>query len=304
MPKVSAIVPVYNGASYLSCAIDSIRAQTLQEWELVIVDDGSTDASGDIARTYAVADRRIRAVRQPNGGVAVARNRGLAEVDPGNPGYVFLDSDDYWQPDALQVMSTFLNSHPNAVAVHGLTRFVDASGTAVRGDEGEQLSLQRYVRKGQHLKRDPSVGPLTFATLARRNVILSSGAVLIRGDALRRVGGFDQSIAPVADWDMWLRLCRLGEIGLVNRVVLSYRQHGASMSQDFGHMLTASRALFRKHLAIPGHSSEQAHLLRIGRRYRWRDVLGQRSVLARRHLSQRQWSQAFRQLSRAMGELT
>ena len=134
-------------------------------------------------------------------------------------------------------------------------------------------------------------------------MILSSGAVLIRHEVLHQVGGFDQRIAPVADWDMWLRLCRYGEVGLVNKLVLNYRQHEASMSQDCGIMLSASRDLFRKHLAIPEYSAEQALLLRIGRRYRWRDVLGQRGALARHYASHRKWLQALQQLYQAMVDL-
>lgn len=303
MPEISIVIPVYNGAPYLAHAIDSVRAQTLRDWRLVIVDDGSTDASGMIAQTYASIDGRIRVVRQPNGGVAVARNRGSAEADIGTAAYTFLDADDYWQPSALREMSAYLASHSNSIAVHGLVRYINAAGAAVRPGEGERLSRERYVRTGMRLRPDPSAGSLTFATLVRRNVILSSGSVLIRGSAMRRVGRFDQSIAPVADWDMWLRLSTLGEIGLLNSLVLNYRQHGASMSQNSDRMLSASRVMFCKHLATPGYTAEQALLLRIGRRYLRLYALAQRSVLFRRTISQRKWSEAIRQLYQAMGEL-
>jgi glycosyltransferase involved in cell wall biosynthesis len=302
-PRISVIIPVYNCASYLSQALDGVRAQTVQEWELIIVDDGSTDDTGGIARSYVAADSRVRIIRQPNSGVAVARNRGFAEAHKGTELCIFLDADDFWQPDALQVMSSYLDDHQNAVAVQGLARFVDANGAAVEGNMGERQSRQRYVRHGQRLKRRLSAGPLNFATLARKNVVLSSGAVLIRSGHLRCVGGFDQSLAPVADWDMWLRLCRVGEIGGVNRVVLNYRQHGSSMSHDAGKMLSASNDLYRKHILTPGHTLEQALLLRIGRRYRYRDILGQRSVLAQQYIRQRNWSQVVRQIYEAKRDL-
>lgn len=303
VPTVSVVIPVYNGASFLSQAIESVKAQTLREWELVIVNDGSIDSSGAIAQSYA-ADGRIRVIHQSNGGVAAARNRGLAETGADTALCTFLDADDYWQSDALSILCTALDRNPSMIAVRGLARYVSTRKETVRDNEGEQLSRKAYVRVGPRLKASPAVGKLTLATLARRNVILSSGAVIIRQTVLRRVGAFDQIIAPVEDWDMWLRLCCLGEVGLVNKVVLNYRLHSANASLDSGKMLDASKQLFCKHLSMPGYSAEQVQLLRIGRRYRRLYALGQRYVLARKCLSQRHWAQALQQLREALNELT
>src|SRR4051794_12443772 len=104
MPAVSVIMPAFNAGPYLSSAVDSVCAQTYEDWELLIVDDGSTDDTARIADSYALRDSRVRVVHQPNGGISSARNRALAAADPGSVFLAFLDSDDVWYPGALATL--------------------------------------------------------------------------------------------------------------------------------------------------------------------------------------------------------
>src|SRR2546421_13123372 len=104
LPMVSVVIPVYNGERYLAEAIESVLAQTICTWELVIVDDGSADGTPGVAQRYAGRDARIRVVRQANGGVAAARNRGMQETDPSSEYVIFLDHDDVWEIDALETL--------------------------------------------------------------------------------------------------------------------------------------------------------------------------------------------------------
>src|SRR5678816_1429776 len=104
MPKVSVITPVYNGQSYIDTAINGLLSQTLQDWELIVVDDGSTDSTPQILEKFT--DQRIRIIKQQNGGEARARNVGLHNV---TGEYVaFLDADDFYFPTALEELSAFL----------------------------------------------------------------------------------------------------------------------------------------------------------------------------------------------------
>src|SRR5579883_1725222 len=102
--RVSVVIPTYNGEKYLAQTIESVLAQTLRDWELIIVDDGSQDNSPGIACDYAREEPRIRVVRQSNQGIAGARNRGLAESRPDAEFVAYLDHDDLWMPDALEAM--------------------------------------------------------------------------------------------------------------------------------------------------------------------------------------------------------
>lgn len=115
---VSIIVPVYNAELYLKECVDSIRRQTHLDWELILVDDGSTDASGFIIDRYAESDRRIRALHFDNGGLSVARNRGL------NAAYgehiIFVDADDMLHPRFVEIMMHHANKHPFHIIACGM----------------------------------------------------------------------------------------------------------------------------------------------------------------------------------------
>ena len=123
-PLVSVIIPVYNGARYLGAALESVFAQTYREFEVIVVDDGSTDESGVIAQGF----RDVRYLQQPNQGVAAARNHGL-EAARGEF-FAFLDQDDLWTPDKLKLQVEYLLSHPDVG--YTLTQqkyFLDPGGT-------------------------------------------------------------------------------------------------------------------------------------------------------------------------------
>lgn len=102
MPSVSIVLPVYNGENYLAEAVDSVIGQAFHDWELIIVDDGSTDSSGAVADKYLMADSRVRVIHAPNGGLSVARNRGIEAARA--PWIYFLDADDAMHPFALEAL--------------------------------------------------------------------------------------------------------------------------------------------------------------------------------------------------------
>src|SRR5437762_10548606 len=109
---VSVVVPAYNAGKYLGLTIESVLAQTYTDWELVIVDDGSTDDTWEVAGAYARSDPRVMRVQQPNRGQAVARNRGLQECHGAARYVAFLDADDLWEQDALQRLLQTLEATP------------------------------------------------------------------------------------------------------------------------------------------------------------------------------------------------
>lgn len=216
--SVSVIIPAFNTDQFISHTLDSVIAQSKEDWEAVVVNDGSTDATGEIACQYSKIDSRIRVANQDNRGVAESCNEGLLKSDPARPLALFLHSDDMLESDALSELSSLLYSKSDAPAAHCESRCVDAAGRPL--DCGY---LNRYVLSHDAKAVRLETGPTTSQTLAIENCIRSPGAVLIRKSALAEVGLWDQTIAGTEDWDMWFRLSRLGGLAYTPRVLFVYR---------------------------------------------------------------------------------
>jgi glycosyltransferase involved in cell wall biosynthesis len=268
--QISVIIPAYNAARYLPETIESVLAQTVSDWELIIVDDGSNDATLEIARSYAAGDARIRAYTQANGGVASARNAGFVVSDRAAPYICYLDNDDAWQPDALATLLSALESRPDAVAACGLPESMDAYGEPFANDTVQAYCRERYAVQGAALVRVTEDAPTTFACLAVRNCIITPGLVMIRRSAHERAGTFDESLSGCDDWDMWLRLCRFGDIAFVNRVVLRYRLHAANQTLLHNAMDRGETLLYAKLFAYAEETPQRREQLRAGYRFRAR----------------------------------
>ncbi len=215
-PVCSIIVPVYNAQTHIARTLESVCAQTLTQWELIAVDDGSCDDSSRIVREFADRDSRICPIRQSNGGVAVARNRGFIESNPASPYVIFLDHDDTWPPEALATLVAALEADPTACGAHGWARYIDAedrphtpefiaqhhnllddavrnrrtvvSNTTSSNAQRTTPNTQEYQPTSNHLPLDiesrPDASRTGFATFAVNNCILSPGAVLLRRSML------------------------------------------------------------------------------------------------------------------------
>lgn len=204
-PRISVVMPVYNAARYLRSAIESVLAQTYPHFELVLVDDGSTDASLAIAEEYARADPRIRIVRNPrNLGVVQARNRALAEADPASTYLAVFDSDDICLPNRLRMQVDFLEAHPDHAAVGGHTLVID--------EDGGEIGARRY--------------PATHAEIVRvitRYSPIAHPTAMIRRTALEAVGGYRAEYPRCHDYDLWLRMASQFKIANIDAFTLKYR---------------------------------------------------------------------------------
>lgn len=210
-PLVSVIVPVFNGRDFLEAAIDSALAQTVS-LEIVVVDDGSTDGSGDIAATIAERHPRVRLIRQTNRGLAGARNVGLYQS---RGMYVaFLDADDLWLPRKLETQVPFL----------GEDRVVFSDAFVMRG---ASTCEERIFARGT-LDR-----PIDFERLLEHNLVPILTAVIGRR-LLLDVGGFDEELRSVEDWDLWLRLCLTRDVEFVAiaEPLACYRVNPDGLSSD------------------------------------------------------------------------
>lgn len=208
-------MPCYNAATHLPRSVASVRSQGFADWELIVVDDGSTDGSADVLRALAYEDRRIRTVFQANAGAAIARNRGL-QLAQGRY-TAFLDADDTWHPDFLAEMVGALESHPEA-------------GLAYCGWQNIGLG---GGRDDPYVPPDYEAGDKT-ATLLRSCPWPIHGA-LTRSELIRQAGGFDEHLRSCMDYDLWLRLGTTHRLVRVERVLAFYHHYG-------GTQITASLA--------------------------------------------------------------
>jgi glycosyltransferase involved in cell wall biosynthesis len=213
---VTVVIPCYNQAGYLGEAIESVRAQTYRSFEIVVVDDGSTDATAAVAGSYP----EVRLLRQRNAGLSAARNVGL-ELSCGDY-LVFLDADDRLLPNALRDGIESLARHPQAAFTSGHYRFI-------RGDGSTKSEFPQ-----QPIECPPYEGML------RGNYIGMHSTVMFRRAIFDDVGVFDTSLCSCEDYDLYLRITRRYPVARHDRLVAEYRRHDASMSVRAGQMLDAA----------------------------------------------------------------
>lgn len=296
--QVSVIIAAYNAEKFLAETLDSVRAQTHQDWELILVNDGSRDQTEAIAQAYAARDPRMRIVSQANGGVSAARNRGIDEVCQTSEAVTFLDGDDLWMPDALETMVGALEANPAALAAHAVALYVDEQGRPSRLAHHEDWGRERSGLQDGHLIDWPAETPTTFMVLACFNCI-PVGAVIIRRAALEAVGHFDLSLTIGEDWDLWLRLSRRGDIAFADRIVLHYRQHAHNATGQKRSMRQGELILARKLVTSGDNTPEQAQIARLGYRCRERHYGALRLRWARDCWGCRSYIEAAKQLRHA-----
>jgi glycosyltransferase involved in cell wall biosynthesis len=213
---VSVVIPCYNQAHFLGEAIESVLSQTYKRFEIIVVDDGSTDDTAEVAARYPA----VRCIRQRNKGLSAARNSGL-NASCGSF-LVFLDADDRLLPEALQKGLDCLNAHPECALVYG--RYVNINADA------------SFLTPGA----DPRPQSEPYLELLRRNFIGTTAAAMFRRSVFSSVRGFSTELAACEDYDLYFRIVREFPICCHDTVVSEYRQHDGTISRDNELMLRAS----------------------------------------------------------------
>ena len=184
-PLVSIIIPTYNRAWIVRDAIDSVLGQTYADFELIVVDDGSTDRTPEILNSYG---DRLRVIRQANQGVSAARNRGIGASS--GPLIALLDSDDIWLPEKLTVQVDFFKKHPSALIC-----------------QTEEIWIRNGLRVNPGKRHRKPSGVIFERSLDL--CLVSPSAVMVRRVLLEVVGLFDENLPACEDYDLWLRVgCR------------------------------------------------------------------------------------------------
>ncbi len=231
MPTVSVIVPTYNTIAYLPDAIESILQQTFEDFEILLVNDGSTDSTAEWAKK--ITDPRVRYIEQNNQGLSAARNTGL---DLAQGRYVaFLDADDVWEPTKLDKQVALLETNPDIGMVHSWVWFMDGEG-----------------RSTGRIWKTQAEG-MALAHLLQRNDVAVLSA-LVRRECFARIGGFDIALRSLEDWDLWLRLAVNDSIAVIREPLAYYRQLPGSMSRNCEVMEASFKTVIDRHFALAPQS--------------------------------------------------
>lgn len=233
-PKVSVIIPTYNSAHFIIEAVDSVLAQTFTEFEILVIDDGSTDNTKEVlAEKYGDS---IQYFYKENGGVSKARNFGIENA---KGKYVaFLDSDDAWIPEKLEKQILALEKNPDKKACYSSFYLCD--------EKLNPLEINRSERKSDALTDLILIG----------NVVATPSTVIAEKGLFEQVGGFDYELSQCADWEMWIRLATKTEFIYLNEPLLKYRQHGSNMSKNASLLEKDSILLMEKGFTLPNLADE------------------------------------------------
>jgi len=209
---ISVVMPAYNSARYIAEAIQSVQAQTLGDFEFIIVDDGSTDDTLAIIQKFAADDRRIRVITHPNKGMGRALNDAIALAT--GAWIARIDADDLMAPDRLEKQISFVQRHPGVSVAGSWIQYIDRTGR-ILARKLSPLHKPEYVAKlDQHNKLIPLTHP----------------SVLIQKSAFDEVGGYRPQFWPAEDLDLWSRILERGHGVLVQKDLLTqYRIHSDSI---------------------------------------------------------------------------
>ena len=258
-PTVSIVVPLFNGARFIETTLKSVLAQTFRRFEVIVVDDGSTDDGPTIVRAE-LSDPHLRLVESSHLGVATARNTGAARASGQSEYLVFLDADDVWQPDALAALVDALERRPDAAGAFVLADYIDGDGNVVReGDFPRHMRGREDLEQGRLVPCD-AAADVNVEHLFLSNPVYPPSCLLMRRAAYDRIGGFDGRFLA-EDWEFVVRLATQGPLVPVDRVMVGYRRHTANASGDRSRNVRGARQVWAA--VFPGHRDSAAAAERI-----------------------------------------
>jgi glycosyltransferase involved in cell wall biosynthesis len=230
--RVSVVIPTYNYGHFLARAIDSVLDQTCPVFEIVVVDDGSQDNTREVAESFG---NRVRYIFQENRGLSAARNTGIREARGEWVG--LLDADDWWLPEKHQKVQELLGQCPDAVMIYHPSLLVAPDG-------------RQRVR--------PVLEPdALWPALRHENWISGGSSALLRRSVLLDLGGFDESLKSVEDWDMWVRVALRHPLHKLSQPLSGVWTHAASMTMNHARMAEATRQIVDKTLSDGLHGIQR-----------------------------------------------
>lgn len=214
-PKVSVVIPTYNHGHFLGESIQSVLDQTLEDWELIVVDDGSTDNTSEVVDSFN--DHRIRYVYQHNRGVAAALNTGIRAARA--PYIALLGADDAWLPEKLAMQVAQLNGLPPTVGMVYSDLFMF--------DQQEGSVTGRFLGG-----RSPPRGNVFGQLLRRTGAFIHPTTVMFRREVFERAGLFDEDLEAHEDWELWVRIANVYAVDALNFPLARWRSHENNIQKD------------------------------------------------------------------------
>lgn len=226
MVTISVIIPTYNAERTILDTIASVQQQNFSNFEIVVINDGSTDRTVELLNT--IDDPRIKIFSYSNGGLPVARNRGISHAT--GEFIAFLDADDLWTPDKLELQLAALQQHPNAGVAYSWIYFMEEKEHSLSFHPSEPVLFEGNV----------------YANLLVGDFIYNGSNTLIRKQAINLTGEFDPALKSCEDWDYWLRLALHWHFVVVPKHQIYYRRSAGAMSSKIEVMKQASLITLEK----------------------------------------------------------
>ena len=273
MPSVSVVIPTFNYGRYLASAIESVLAQTHPPLEIIVIDDGSTDDTPQVAAAFG---ERIRYVRTENRGVSTARNQGI-ELAKGQL-IAFLDADDRWLPRKLERQLPLFDATPMPGMVHTGSRVFDHP----TGD-----TLCEFIPE-----------PLldVHDLIACCSVAITSA--IVPREVFAKIGGFDPALIGTEDWDLWLRIAASYQVIGGPEILVEYRSHSRSLSGNALRQLRNCLAVLDKARALHPGCPQCRRAIRTARRQMRQEYYNKESAVARECFRHGDWLHGWK--SRAL----
>lgn len=228
MPKVSVVIPAYNAMNYLPATMGSLLNQTFEDFEVIVVNDGSSDETEEWVSQ--IENSKIKLISQENKGLAGARNTGIAHAK--GEYIAFLDADDLWEPTKLEKQVTVLEENPEVGLVYTWVALIDEQGEFT----------------GRIFKNNAEGD--VWNQLTERNIVECGSVAMVRRSCFETVGIFDRNLRSfVEDWDMWLRIASRYSFKLIKEPLVYYRQISTSASRNWEAMEQSFRMVIEKAFA-------------------------------------------------------
>jgi len=265
--KISIVIPLYNSSKYLRETLQSVMNQTHHDWELLLINDGSTDNTAAIALEYVEKYPQIRYYEKKDGGIADSRNYGLHRARDESEAIIFLDHDDIWKPDCLEVLSDLLEKDKDALAAHGIADIIDENGRYLEElSKNDRCRIRLKLDKGRQVHLFPNE-PTTFESEVYHHVIKTMGQILFRKDSVLQVNGFDTALKTSDDVDLYFRLLHDGYFAYLEKPVVSWRKHPENTSANSKLTTIGWFYVYKKCYFRPSISSDKKKVLNDGYRH-------------------------------------
>jgi len=224
-PLVSVVIPAYNAEKYIEEAINSVLNQTFQDFEVIVIDDGSQDSTKEKVLNYS--DSRIKYIYKENGGPSTARNAGIKNAK--GEYIAFLDYDDIWMPQKLERQLAKFSLEPDLGLVYSWVQSINPDGST------------RFVS-------EPENEGWVHNEIILDNFQHNGSIQLVKKECFEKAGYFDESLLNAQDWDMWIRLAKYYKFGVVKEILVRYRVRSDSLSKRHRRLNKAFIRIMDKHL--------------------------------------------------------